>query len=44
MVTLNLDNSLGKVDRVSSTMELPTREYACGIDHRWSLDDAAKDG
>jgi hypothetical protein len=36
-ITLNLDNSLGKVNRVSDTMELPEREYACGMDHRWTV-------
>lgn len=40
MITLNLDNSLGKVERVSSRMELPVREYACGIDHRWTVEGA----
>lgn len=37
MIRLELDNSLGKVERVSQTMELPEREYVCGIDHRWAV-------
>jgi len=36
-ITLELDGSLGKVNRVSDTMELPDREYVCGADHRWKV-------
>ncbi len=37
LITLELDNSLGKVNRVSETMELPDREYVCGLDQRWKV-------
>jgi len=38
MIQLELDGvTLGKVERVSNTMELPEREYACGMDHRWTV-------
>lgn len=37
LIALELDGSLGKVNRVSDTMELPDREYVCGLDHRWKV-------
>lgn len=37
LIQLELDGSLGKVERVSETMELPEREYVCGANHRWTV-------
>jgi hypothetical protein len=37
LITLELDGSLGKVNRVSETMELPDPEYVCGLEHRWKV-------
>lgn len=38
LITLNANNTLGNVNRVSSTIELSVREYVCGAGHCWTLD------